>query len=463
MRHRLVTTCAALGVAWSAVFTGPSASAALRASCEFRPTLGILVVGGEASSVGMRRRADDILVDGRSCGATVWNTDSIRVRGRDRGELVALHLNYGVFAPGRTPESDGVSEIEISLDLGGPDRRGNDALYLWMTPEDDTFAAGVDGVDLNGDGDVDLDVAGRLHLGGLSTLGGSDTVTMTVDEASTASLPFSTAGDITLGSGTDRAAFTGTSIRGDPVRVFGDEGDDSIWADTGEWTAVGGSGDDALTIGSGGGLLDGGDGDDVLTGASGNDYVFGQRGNDVLTGGPGDDIFVGDQGEDVIEGEGGHDIVEQSDDEEQPDFFSGGSGIDQLLYNVRSERDLWVSFDGIANDGARGEHDNIAADFEEVLTGYGDDVLVGDDQGQRLSGNKGSDIIIGGGGRDTIYGMLGRDEITGGARRDTLDGGKGNDVFHTADGTIDRVWGGIGDDRAVDRDPFDHIHQIEAF
>ena len=464
MRRPLGMLCLALVAwGWNAVSAGQGASAADMASCEFRSVRGILLVAREASSytLDIRSRGEDILVDDRSCGATVRNTDSIRVFGRTRADAVRMQFDHGGFAPGRTPEPDGTSEIEILLMKG--DRRGMDTLYASMTKDDDTFAARPDGVDLNGDGDTDLEVRGRVHLGGLSTLGGSDTVTMAVDEASGDSLPFSTVDAIELGWGADEATFIGTAIGGDPVHVWGAIGDDSIRADTGEWTFIGGNGEDALTGGSGEGSLDGGNGDDLLAGGSGDDEIVGGAGDDVLSGGAGDDVLGEKAGEDVIRGDAGADIVRQSDTREQPDSFSGGSGVDRLFFNSESERNLWVSFDGSANDGARGEHDNVAADFEDVLTGYGNDVLVGDDHGQRLAGNKGNDTIIGGGARDAIYGMLGRDEITGGPRRDILDGGKGDDVFHTADGTLDRVWGGNGEDTAVDRDTIDHLHQIEAF
>ena len=62
--------------------------AAAMTSCEFKPSLGNLVVGQDHVSdrPDLRRRGDDILVDGVSCGATVRNTDSICVLGSDLGE-----------------------------------------------------------------------------------------------------------------------------------------------------------------------------------------------------------------------------------------------------------------------------------------------------------------------------------------------------------------------------------------
>ncbi|MEM1314875.1 MAG: matrixin family metalloprotease [Pseudomonadota bacterium] len=58
----------------------------------------------------------------------------------------------------------------------------------------------------------------------------------------------------------------------------------------------------------------------------------------------------------------------------------------------------------------------------------GRQILVGLDEGERLSG---------GAGRDQLYGEGGRDRLLGGGGNDRLEGGRGND----------RLWGGGGDDR----------------
>jgi Ca2+-binding RTX toxin-like protein len=68
----------------------------------------------------------------------------------------------------------------------------------------------------------------------------------------------------------------------------------------------------------------------------------------------------------------------------------------------------------------------------ENVTGSGfNDVLIGDDEANRLAGGDGDDILDGGAGADTLDGGARADTLDGGADsvRDTLTGGGGNDIF----------------------------------
>ena len=68
----------------------------------------------------------------------------------------------------------------------------------------------------------------------------------------------------------------------------------------------------------------------------------------------------------------------------------------------------------------------------ENVTGSGfNDVLIGDDEANRLAGGDGDDYLIGGDGDDILDGGAGADTLDGGADsvRDTLTGGAGNDIF----------------------------------
>ncbi len=68
------------------------------------------------------------------------------------------------------------------------------------------------------------------------------------------------------------------------VQIVGGEGDDILWANTGNDSIQGGFGND---------IIDGGPGDDILLGQQGNDQIFGGAGNDRLDGGDGDDFLYG--------------------------------------------------------------------------------------------------------------------------------------------------------------------------
>jgi acid phosphatase type 7 len=80
----------------------------------------------------------------------------------------------------------------------------------------------------------------------------------------------------------------------------------------------------------------------------------------------------------------------------------------------------------------------------DVLTGTpGDDVILGRGGNDRIRGGRGNDTIEGGRGRDVLYGDAGADRLVG---------GPGRDILFARDGVRDRVYGGLGRDRArVDR------------
>lgn len=79
----------------------------------------------------------------------------------------------------------------------------------------------------------------------------------------------------------------------------------------------------------------------------------------------------------------------------------------------------WVTLDG---------------DFENAVTGDGDDTIIGTDQSNRLHGMRGSDILFGGDGNDWLYGGAGVDWIDGGNGNDRIIGGTGADSLDGGDG-----------------------------
>lgn len=397
MTQRFAALCTAslLVLGATLVWADPTAARAREAPCEFDSRTGELMVGPlEHDNVLVRLRGRDILVDRRSCGATVRNTDSIRIVG---GNVASFLFHKGLLEPGRTPEPDGSSEIEI--DLG--DFRGT----FWMrTPAgDDTIVAGSRGIDLNGDGDVDL-IRGAIRGMRFVTRGGSDEVSTVGGHGTGAPVP-NIPVRVDAGPGRDRVTFGA----GQDAALFGGRGDDHVVSSDAEF-----------------GFLVGGAGDDVLIGGSGAESIY-----------PG-------FGADVVRAMGGDDLVSQLEKGDESDVFSGGAGVDELVYGGEQVFGRYsVSFDGIANDGERGEGDDVASDFEMVRGSRGPDTLVGDR-------------------RDTtFFGGAGDDDITGGSGRDRLFGGPGDDVFHTTDGQADRIWGGKQEDTAIDRDDVDRVRDVE--
>ena len=148
------------------------------------------------------------------------------------------------------------------------------------------------------------------------------------------------------------------------------------------------------------------------------------------SGGPGDDRIAGGDGRDVIDGGAGSDTM------------SGGSGYaasDTVSYESRAEG-VTVSMNGQADDGAVGEADSVAADFERLAGGAGDDVLDGlPSAHDNLVGNGGNDLLRGFGGSDWLDGGAGDDRLDAGEDDDHLSGGPGADLLVAGPGDRDTV------------------------
>ena len=399
------------------------APAGSQTTCSYHDQSGRLTIDpnvtGFGRTVAIRRQENNILVNERSCGATVTNTDAIHMFpfvGRSAG--VSLDFEDGLLAPGRTQEGNGSSEIEITLEVF----RSSVNFEMYMTPDDDTVVSTPAGVDLNGDGDADLTLGRAVYLQTLALRSGADSLTMISDE-DTHWFPFPDFG-VEGGNGSDRVAFYQMNQ----------------------------------------GEFNGGPGADVAR-TDTKQRFQGEKGDDTLIGGAGRDVLIGGPGSDELRGRDGADLLAPGVWDEEPDSYSGGSGRDSFAWSQYAplDPDLMISLDGIANDGPRGEHDNVAPDIERVFTGGGNDVLIGSPGGDLLRAGSGDDSIDGRGGGDDLYGDGGDDDLVGGRGFDLLKGGPKQDVFHTADGQLDRVRGGPGNDIATDRDPIDRLHAVEAF
>ena len=101
-------------------------------------------------------------------------------------------------------------------------------------------------------------------------------------------------------------------------RIYADSGDDVVWGDSGEDSLYGEDGNDVLRGGRHDDSLYAGDGNDLLYGEDGDDYMSAGDGNDTLYGGDEDDTLRGSDGDDYLKGE------------DDNDDLSGGYGDDQL-------------------------------------------------------------------------------------------------------------------------------------
>lgn len=209
----------------------------------------------------------------------------------------------------------------------------------------------------------------------------------------------------------------------------------------------------------------GGDGDDQLVGGSGNDYLVGGNGNDSLSGGAGDDYLDAGEGNNTLQAGLGNDYMVSGNG---VNIYDGQQGTDTVDYSAHTAN-ISITEDNVANDGAPGQGDNVYNTVENIITGAGNDTIIGSssnnviDSGagdDSVNGGSGNDSILGNVGNDTIDGSAGNDTIDGGAGDDSLIGGSGNDLIYGSDGNDsinavdgvsgnDTVDGGLGDNTAT--------------
>ena len=202
---------------------------------------------------------------------------------------------------------------------------------------------------------------------------------------------------------------------------FSGRGGDDYLADHARWTGVldGGAGDDVLRGGVADTLLRDGPGDDRVSDEGGGNLFETGAGSDSFVGGPGDDTFV-------------------ETDDVAADAYYGQGGIDLVTYVARDDG-VRLSLDGLANDGAAGEGDNLL-DVEVLVGTAGDDTIHGSDADESIDGVAGADLLIGHGGNDILFGGQGT-RAYGGAGNDyleivepkILDGGLGDDLLYAYD------------------------------
>ena len=260
----------------------------------------------------------------------------------------------------------------------------------------------------------------------------------------------------------DGVANDGTSGEKDNVggieSIVGTPYDDVISTSgtTSGGTITGGIGNDTLTGSSARETINGNAGNDTIQGAGGSDQLNGGAGNDTIGGGAGNDTVDGGDGNDTADGGVGNDTFSGIIDDDGADAYTGGTGDDSISYASKSGP-VSITEDGVANDGAADEGDNVAADIEGITGSPDADTIVGSAASNQINGNGGADTIDGGAGTDVIQvngdgsntslkGGDGNDVIVGGDGDDTIDGGTGDDLVLGGTGGADDLSGGPGTD-----------------
>lgn len=265
----------------------------------------------------------------------------------------------------------------------------------------------------------------QIENTGLISARGDDASGIVVSRAA-AAYPYGTAN--ILNSGTVEAA--------GPWGIdLGTLGGTAIVTNTGTISGGGGGiltsdqSDRVVNSGTISGDVDLGAGDDVFLGDTGRlaGVLGGGDGNDLLLSGKGRDTIFGGAGDDTIKGGGSQDVID------------GGAGRDRILYDTNMTSvhvDLTAGRVTFPSDPAWGAE--TITGIEEVITGGGNDTLIGSNGGDllvgggnrdRIEGRQGNDTLVGDYGNDTIRGGAGDDDLTGGNGTDVLVGGAGRDVF----------------------------------
>ena len=466
--------------------------------------------GTSAALVDLRRGVVLRLPAGRGPGWPAWNTDSSRILMADSGAASLTLVSpftrgrvASVALPGASP-TDLVVQPGLAVFAGteGPDQlngtRGDDRIQglggddvlrggrgrdsLDGGPGDDRLSGGPLSDELTGGDGKDFLVGGTgddriLGSGGDDGADGGTGNDTIEGELGDDTLDGGDGDDTILGGpGNDLIAEKGFGDdkvldggpgddvirggRGSDRRIFGGDGNDQLFGESGQERILGGEGND---------LIDGGRAGDALHGEGGDDRIVGDAGPDGLYGGPGADHLDGGASADrLLGGEGSDELVGGS----APDYFDGGAGddairaaddsIDTVACGPGTDT-VYVEADNPARDvlldcevvvPVAPEPDNGSAKPRIVRGTPANDLLQGTDAIDSIFGQDGDDRLFARGGDDYVDGEDGDDELHGGGGADVMAGRRGNDVIHgdagddriTGDRGRDRIFGGAGRD-----------------
>lgn len=198
------------------------------------------------------------------------------------------------------------------------------------------------------------------------------------------------------------------------------------------------------------GEIDMGAGDDTFNGGANAETVVDAAGTDIIKLGGGNDTYKafngGVDGTDDIDGGLGIDTYDISNTLElvQVNLSSSNFGTSATALTVSC-----VEIGSTFTDLVKG--------FENVISGGGNDRILGNAAANVLTSNGGIDSLIGLDGNDTLRGGAGDDNLYGGGGNDVLEGGADSDALFgdatgisTPDGTgNDTLIGGLGEDRLL--------------
>ncbi|AVL53687.1 iron-regulated protein FrpC [Roseobacter denitrificans] len=319
-------------------------------------------------------------------------------------------------------------DVGSTVDVGTPDRFDLPRLTVLGQDGDDTISSTGHGSYFGGAGD-DTVIAGQFT--------GSDNFELLNGGAGTDTLNTAKFG----GNYTVNLATGETNYRGrpeTPVESFINF--ENIVSGRGDDTITGTDVDNTIDSGPGSDTIDAGGGDDTIFARSGNDTILASPGGDLIFAGEGNDTIT-TSGPDAVHAEAGNDTVILGDSTEL--FADGGSGVDRMDASVST-----ASFRINLGTFATGVEGMRFVNFENLMTGAGDDVIIGTDDTNLIDSGAGDDRVFGRGGDDGLIGGDGDDILFGEDGNDILRGGSGNDRLYGGDGH-DEMYGQTGDDLMI--------------
>lgn len=237
----------------------------------------------------------------------------------------------------------------------------------------------------------------------------------------------------------------------------GDDGNSCCWNDTVSYSERGGP----VNVSLDGNANDGepGEGDYIdddvesLVGGNDNDVLIGSGRGNTLTGNGGQDTLIGlgsplpqspqagSHVADKLIGGAGDDTLSGGPQGSILDTIDGGAGTDTVTYALRTD-DIQIFLDKKVGQG----EDDITW-VENVISGDGNDTIVGDNGWNVIYAGDGNDGVDAEASGDVVHGGDGNDRLWGGNYNDTLLGENGNDKLIGGSGA-DAMSGQAGIDTA---------------
>ncbi|MEG4456515.1 M10 family metallopeptidase C-terminal domain-containing protein [Microcoleus sp. N9_A1] len=158
--------------------------------------------------------------------------------------------------------------------------------------------------------------------------------------------------------------------------IYANSGDDYLEGDVGKDKICGDQGNDTILGGADNDILWGGKGSDLIGGDSGNDLIYAGAGSDTVSGGTGDDVFA------IAKGSGGPTVA-------TADYITDfGSGNDKIrLVDGLTFNDLNIQQGTGANSNSTVIQDKLTGEYLAALPGVNSNTINRDQFTNQLSAN----------------------------------------------------------------------------